>query len=259
MKKLAIAGLAVLTAFALSAVAFAQVPATIDGTLQVTPAKAGTKAKPPVNGRLVDVFNVNKDSNTSLKRIEYTIPKNIKLSGAGFPTCSADAVNQSGESVCEDGKAKGSQVGTGKATAYLGSGPTATPIEFLVKVYVAGPKALTLSLTSNVTNVAFPATISGQTVGFDIPENVQQPVPGLFSYVTSVTADLGRSPGIPASIKKKKTVKVKVNGKTKKKKKTITVPFVSIIGCSGGQHEGSIKAIPNNAAELVASATAPCS
>ncbi|MEJ7892222.1 MAG: hypothetical protein WKF94_06245 [Solirubrobacteraceae bacterium] len=34
------------------------------------------------------VFNVNAESESTLSRVEYTIPKNIKLNGAGFPTCS---------------------------------------------------------------------------------------------------------------------------------------------------------------------------
>ncbi len=78
-----------------------------------------------------------------------------------------------------------------------------------------------------------------------------------------MTADLGKQPGISATVKKTKTIKKKIkkNGKTKTKKikKKVNGPFASLIGCSGGQHEGSVKAIPNNAAELVATATAPCS
>ncbi len=84
MKKLAIAGLAVLTAFALSAVAFAQVPATIDGSLQVTPSKAGTKKK-PANARLVNVFNVNKDSNTSLRADRVHDPEEHQAERQGLP------------------------------------------------------------------------------------------------------------------------------------------------------------------------------
>jgi hypothetical protein len=254
LKKLVITGLAVLTAIALSAVAFAQSAAPIiEGTLKITPANAGTKAN-PANGRLVNVFNVNAESNSTLKRIEYTIPTNVKLNGAGFPTCTVDQINNSGDDVC---KAK-SKVGTGAATALLG--PNKTQLNFEVEVYVAGPKALSLYLQTSLFNIAIPAEIVGQKVQFDIPERVQQPVNGLYSYVTSVTADLGKQDGISASIKKKKTIRV--NGQ--KRTKIVTVPYVQVVGCTGGLHNGSVKAFlannpdPPQVPSISDDASSPC-
>lgn len=260
MRKLAIVALTAMTALACAAVAMAQSAApTIDATLSITPENAGTKAK-PANALVEAVFNINQESESTLRRIEYTIPKDVKLNGKGFKTCSEETIGSEGESACP----KGSKVGTGAATALLG--PNKTPIEFNVGVYVASAKALTLSLTSSVVpQVVFTAQINGQVVGFDIPTTVQQPVPNLYSYVTSVTARLGKQEGVPATTKVKKTVKVKKNGKTKKKKKTVTVPFASLVGCPSGGHQGSVKAFlannpdPPMVDSLSADATAPCS
>src|SRR4051812_19743441 len=154
---------------------------------KVTPKKAGTKKKP--KNALVHIkFNVNKESFSTLKRIEFTIPKSLKLDGTGFPVCTVDMIGSQGEEACP----KKSKVGTGASTALLG--PTQAPLNFSVNVYVAAKKALTLALTNPTLSVAFEAKISKSgVVGFDIPERVQNPTGGPngpYSYVTSVTADL---------------------------------------------------------------------
>jgi hypothetical protein len=236
VRKLVLIGLTIMAVFAMAAVAVAQynVP-VIDGTLTITPKNAGTKKK-PANGLVTTIFNVNPESDSTLSRIEYTIPKNVKLSGKGFKSCSADFINANGD----DGCPKGSKVGTGAATALLG--PQKSQLNFDVEVYVAGPKALTLYLQTSLFNIAIPATINGQVVAFDIPERVQRPVSGLYSYVTSVTARLGKQTGIPATTKIKKKVTVKKNGKKKKVTRKVKVPFASVVGCTGGQHTGGVKA-----------------
>src|SRR4051812_26121553 len=111
----------------MAAVAFAQynVPPTLTYQATVTPTKGGSSKKPK-NALLHTVFNVNKESKSTLRRIEYTVPSKLKLDGKGFKKCSADTINQKGESVCP----KGSKVGTGAATALLG--PQQTPLNFSV-------------------------------------------------------------------------------------------------------------------------------
>lgn len=234
MRKLVLAGLTVTALFAFGAVAIAQyqVP-VLAATGKITPAKGGTKKKPK-NALVNAVFTVNRESNSTLRRIEYTIPNNVKLNGTGFKTCSEATIGGSGESACNP-KAR---VGTGAATAFLGSGPNASKLEFSVNVYVAGKQSLVLALKNSlVGTVPIPATISGQTVSFDIPTRVQNPTGGPngpFSYVTSVTANLGKQPGISASVK---------TGKGKKRK---TRYFASLRGCTGGVHTGAVKAFLAN-------------
>ena len=220
MRKMLTAGVTGTVVAATAAVAMAQAPATptISGTTKATPVDAGTLAK-PVNGQFYAKFDINAESESTLRRIEYTIPPKIRLNGTGFKKCSADFINQNGDDACP----KGSKVGTGAATALLG--PQKSQLDFSVEVYVAGPKALTLYLQTNLFNVAIPATINKQVVGFDIPERVQRPVGGLYSYVTSVTARIGKQKGVPATTRFK--------GKTRF--------FASIIGCPNGKHRGKVK------------------
>lgn len=242
MRKLIVLALSVTTALAVAAVAFAQSAApTITSTFKVTPTKAGTKAKP--KGGLVNtVFNVNPESNSTLSRIEYTIPAGVKLDGTGFPTCTVEFIAQNGDTDCP----KGSKVGTGGATALLG--PQKAPLNFDVSVYVDGPKTLSLYLVTNLFTLPIRADIKGQQVGFDIPAPVQQPVSGLYSYVTSVTANLGKQSGIPAT--------AKVKGKTRN--------FASVINCKGGKHTGKVKAFlannpnPPSVPFLEATSTSSC-
>jgi len=227
LRKLVLIGLTVTTVFALAAVAVAQynVAPVVTVTGSVTPSKGGTKKK-PISASTVIKFDVNPESSSTLAGIDYGIPASLKISGAGFAKCSATTINNKGETQCPSK----SKVGTGAATALLGPGKT--PIQFTVNVYANGPTGLTLALkqTNGSVQVAFDAKIANNRVAFSIPSNVQQPAPGLYSYVTSVTANLGPAKATK-TVKKKVTVRVK----GKKKKKTIKVKktyfLVSRTGC----------------------------
>jgi hypothetical protein len=240
----ALAGLTLALAAGLTAVAVAQSPIspTITPEFRVAPREAGTRHKPR-NALVFTKGTVNADANATLSRLEYTIPPSIRIDGTGFKTCSADYINQNGD----DGCPKGSKVGTGAATALLG--PQRSQLNFDVEVYAAGPKALTIYLQTSLFNLAIPGTVSGRIVGFDIPARVQQPVPGLYSYVTSVTARLGKQKGIPAS------VRTRSGGRRY---------FASAIGCPSGRHAGKVRAYlaanpsPPALPFVEASATSPC-
>ena len=219
MKKLILIALSITTALACGAIAFAQGAApTLTATFKTTPTQAGTKQKPKAGSFSVK-FNVNPESESTLSRIEYTIPKGVKLDGTGFPTCTVEFIAQNGDTDCP----KGSQVGTGAATALLG--PNKSALNFDVTVYVDSPKTLSLYLVTNLFTLPIRAQVAGGKVSFDIPPPVQQPVMGLYSYVTSVTANLGKQSGIPAT--------AKVKGKT--------VNFASVVGCAGGKQTGGVK------------------
>lgn len=238
IRKFSIAGLVALLAGVAATVAMAAAPAVVTVQGAVSPDKGGSKKKPR-NAAVAIAFNVNPESDSTLSRIVYTIPDNVKLDARGFKTCSVAMISQSGESACP----AGSKVGTGSAAALLG--PNKSALDFVVSVYAAGRKSLTLYLKTNLFTVAIPATIEGQQVAFDIPENVQRPVSGLYSYVTSVSAILGKQPGISGKTKVKKTVKVKVRKKvkikgtnktrtktvTRKRRKKVNHFFASLRGC----------------------------
>jgi hypothetical protein len=226
LKKLAIIGLAITAMLAVTAVAVAQVAEpVIQVTGAISPASGGT-AKKPKNAKLQVAFTVNKESRKTLSGINYFVPAKVKLSGKGFPSCSAATINGKGEGACP----KGSKVGTGTATAVLG--PAQQPLDFTVTVYSAGKSALALSLKGAV-DIAFAAPITsssspyGQKIAVSIPPSVQSPAPGLYSYVTSVNTTIGG--------KFVKTVTKKVNGKKRKVK--VTYNYGSLTGCpSSGAH-----------------------
>jgi hypothetical protein len=222
VRKLVLIGLTVAAALLAAAVALAQTPApeitSMDG--KVTPKNAGTKKKPK-NGYVHIKFTVNQESKSTLRRIEYSIPKVFKLDGKGFPTCSADTIGSQGESACP----KGSLVGTGAADVSIGGSPTQS---LEAHVYVAARKTILLSLTG-FTSAIFEGQISGGKVGFDIPDRVQNPTggpAGPYSYVLSVTADLGKQSGIKAS-----------TGSGKHKRY-----FVSSTGCKGKHYTLGVEA-----------------
>jgi hypothetical protein len=238
VKKLVLAGLTLTVAFAMAAVAVAQYNAApvINGTLSVTPTKGGS-AKKPKNALLDTRFTVNAESRSTIRRIEYTIPKNIKLNGKGFKRCTSDFINANGDTNCP----KGSKVGTGAATAVLSG--TGGQLNFDVDIYVEANKTLALYLQTSLFNIAIPGEITNNQVNVDIPERVQRPVSGLYAYVTSVDAFLGKQPGIPAIT----TIKKKVRKNGKKKTVKVKQPFASLTGCPTGGHTGGVKVflVPN--------------
>lgn len=223
---------------AVAAVAFAQTPPTIIPEFKVTPAKSGTKKKPK-NSLVYTKGTLQGDGDFTLSRMEYTIPSTIKIAGTGFKTCSSDFINANGDDKCP----AGSKVGTGAATALLG--PDKSQLDFDVEVYAAGPKALTIYLQTSLFNIAIDGTINGRIVGFDLPERVQSPVPGLYAYVTSVTAALGKQKGISAKSGKRF--------------------FASTVGCKNGRHAGSVEVFlapnpdPPPVESVKVAASSPCS
>jgi hypothetical protein len=227
-KKLVVLGLTITAVAAITAVALAQTPAAPVVTVTqsggatspltlITPAKGGSKKKPKNAATHIE-FTVNPDSYSTLKSIAYTLPSKVKIDVVGQKYCTADQINQQGEASCPSG----SKVGTGAATAILGKNP-GTPLNFTANVYASGKKALALFLKGPLAiQVAFPAKISGHTISFDIPTQVQNPTggpAGPYSYVTSVTADLGPKQG-------------KTTGHGKHKQKHY---LISRTGCSGGK------------------------
>ena len=225
MRRLVLVGLTLTTVFAIAAVAIAQTYAvpTLTGQLKVLPTKKSGTKKNPKNALIDTRFQVNAESNSTIRRIEYTIPKNVKLNGTGFKKCTVDFISQNGDDACP----AGSKVGTGSAVALLG--PSKSRLDFDIEIYAAGAKTLSLYLQTNLFNVAIPGQIVGQKVNVDIPERVQRPVPGLYAYVTEVNALLGKQAGIPAAVK---------TGKGKSRR---TRFFASLQGCQKGRHVGGVK------------------
>jgi hypothetical protein len=220
LRKFRIAAFAGAATLALTVPAIAQTPDRLQtASLKVTPAKGGS-AKKPKNAKLTLEFSVDPTSRTTADKINYFLPKNTKLSGVGFPACSADTINDQGIGACKPA----SLVGTGEADVSVGStdvaGPPAAVPPFKVNVYAGGPKKLALYLYDGPAEVAaFDAPITnaggkfGQKIGVVIPAQAQS-VAGLDVYLTNLTTTIG---GKKATVRKK--------GKKK------TVYFASLTGC----------------------------
>jgi len=217
LKKLGILGLAGAAMLALPGAAVAQTPPAdlaVTVNTSVSPNKAGTKKKPR-NGTLKVGFTVNPESKRTVSRITLYFPKNMKINGKGFKTCSVDKLNAdlSGAD-CP----KGSKIGEGTATAELGA---LAHLDFTTELYAAGRNQIALFLVGQGINVqvAFPGPIRkstdkrfGQQADIDIPTSVQQPVPNAFAYITGVETTIGGSARVKVGKKRVKRSFGTLNG-----------------------------------------------
>ena len=209
MRKSLIAALAALTALALAAVAIAQTPPSVEVTAKVSPSKAGTK-KRPKSERIDLLIQNNKESKTSASKIEIRIPKSLTMSTKGLKTCSVAKLNSQGKIACP----KAAKAGVGTAEALLNaSSDNPAPLNFNVTTYVAGKNKLAFYLeqqgTDSGVQQALPAKITrfrgskayGQRLTIAIPENLQQPAPGVYSALVEIKNSLGLRSGKNALVK----------------------------------------------------------
>ena len=209
MRKSLVAALAAPTVLVMATVAFAQNPApVVTVTGSVSPTKAGTKKKP--KAETVKLFIQNsEESKSSAGRIEITFPKSLKIDTTGLPTCSVAKLDGGGAPSC--GKAK---AGSGSAVANLN--PNApSKLYFKSTPYVAGKNKLAFylqqtngengSVNPDGVAQALPATLkksgSGQKLTINIPSNLQQPAPGTYSALVSITSSLGLKSGKHSLVK----------------------------------------------------------
>ena len=242
LRRIAIIGTALGVMLAMAAVAIAQAPVVVTiTTAKLTPNSAGTPKKPK-NGSAEVEFTVNRESNVTADRIEFFLPSNMKLSGKGFKYCPASKINA--ERTTKNCPA-GSKVGTGAATAYAGN----TRIDYAITIYAGSEKEIAMNLAGNVTVPALRGIISpggspyGQKITVDIPDEVQKPIPNLYSAITYVKAKLG-----PATGKTKVTKRVRRNGRLVRRKVTVPTYFVGTTGCPSDKthdFEVRLRFVPN--------------
>ena len=202
MRKTLIAALTALTALALAAVAIAQTPPSVTVTATISPSKAGTKTTPKSEKLNLTIVN-SKESKTSASKIEISIPKSLKLSTKGLKTCSVSKLDAQGKASCP----KGSLAGLGTADALVNpSSANPAPLKFNVSTFVAGKNLLAFYLeqqgTDSGVQQALPAKITtvrhkvyGQKLTINIPGNLQQPAPGVYSALQQIKNSLGLKSG----------------------------------------------------------------
>jgi hypothetical protein len=216
LRKYLVAGTAAVTALAIGATAVvAQTPeATM--TVSVSPTKAGTKKKSKSEKLTLSIVNNNTQRTASA--LDIKAPGTIKMSGKGLVKCSRSKLETEGKAACP---AK-SNVGGGEASALLGVN-TASPqqLHFKVTAFVGGPKAINFYLEGvelPAIKIVAPGTIKGQTLHVDIPLAAQQPAPGTWAGLQSLSTTISKKIGSHAVVTS--------NGcKSKKHKFTTTITF----------------------------------
>jgi len=213
-KSLVAASVAALS-LALTGVAQAQTPPSVDATATVSPSKAGTKKKPK-SEKLKLVVKNDPASKTTASGIEITFPSTLKLSLKGLTACKAsDTTLLAGpEKVC-----KKSIIGTGEANALVNPfAPTPAPLKFKVTPLV-GNKELLFVLDSVIADAVLHGKIKGKKLIIEIPTFLQKPAPDTYSALIDLTTTL--------SMKKGKNALISSNGcKSKKHKIGVRVTYV---------------------------------
>jgi hypothetical protein len=186
LRKYLIVAFAALTALAFTTVALAQTPAATM-KVKIAPKKAGTKKKP--KNASIELNIKNNDPKKTLAKLEITAPKTFKLSAKGLTKCSDATLEAGGPAACP----KASKVGKGEANALLGvNGPTQTPLHFDVTAIVTGSKNIAFHLHSAqpALDIVSPGTINGRKLTIEVPQNAQQPVPGVYAGLVDLHTTL---------------------------------------------------------------------
>jgi hypothetical protein len=184
-----------------AAVAVGQGPAS--GTVKISPSKAGTKKKPKSIKLTVSV--TNNTPGTTASRIDILLPHFVRASGKGLKKCSA---SKAAGNRCP----KASKAGGGKANAVVGPNSAApAPLHFKVTAFNGGTnKILFLLQQINDQGQVIPSGVSKVLTGklsratganfyqklrINIPDDLQQPAPGVYSALEDLTTTLSLTRG----------------------------------------------------------------
>jgi hypothetical protein len=176
LRKLLMGAVAASVSLAVVAGAVAQEPESTFSA-KATPKDAGTQRKPK-NTALNFKVTLNKPQ-TTVEFIDLALPKTLKLSGKGLKRCSVDTLAFEGPQACP----KGSKAGpTGSATALLGSGPGAAPLNFDVTPFVLDSNTLVFYVASESGTGLFvqspitgEITAKGRKLRITIPLELRKP------------------------------------------------------------------------------------
>ena len=186
MRKFLIVAVAAFAAIAFAAVSFAQTPAATM-TVKVSPADAGT-AKKPKNSKIALKIE-NTATNRTMSKLTITTAKTFKLSAEGLTKCSKAKLEANGPAGCP----KASRVGKGTAKALVGvTSPNPTSLTFDVTAVVTGAKTISFDLQGRElpVHVLAPGTLSGRKLTIQVPNQAQQPAPGVYAGLVSLETTL---------------------------------------------------------------------
>jgi hypothetical protein len=198
LPKYLIAAIAALAALAMASVAVAA-GGDVSATTSILPKKHGTTKKP--QAAKISTFVQNNVPGTTASKIEIDFPKTVKISGKGLTKCAPSEFSKPGGKANCPAKSK---AGKGFTHATLGaSGGTGTPLNFNVTAFVSGNNQMTFYIEQvggSVTK-ALPGKISkasgkyAQKLVISIPQDLQQPVPGLYGALHDLRTTLFNKKG----------------------------------------------------------------
>jgi hypothetical protein len=198
LRKYLIVAIAALTAIAFTTVALAQGADTATLTTKLTPKKAGTKKKP--KNSTLDLNVVNGNTQRTMSDLDIFMPKSLKVSLKGMPSCSPTDVQAR---ACP----KSSILGTGEAKAKTGvNGTSPGDLTFDVKAvktksqvngkdmlgFVIDDGGSLLFLTE--TKLSKAGGKYGQKLHIDVPELAQH-AGTAFNGLVSLHTKLGKKKG----------------------------------------------------------------
>ena len=240
MRKPLLAGLAGALVLGLSGTAIAQGPEdlgavqTVEGS--ITPIRAGTTQRPRAVTLSVAVGATQPDGSQPpvVTRAVLQFPRELKFNGRSFATCTKSRLDaQKTPSACP----RGSIVGRGRATGRLG----ATVVNFAVTA-INAQRGRQILLFLRQTNGDITGTLVGSLsrsnqLSVVIPNELQQPAPGTYSSVASLTATIRAT----TRVRGRSVAFVQTTGCPASREWTITGEFFKLRGGS-----------------LTGSATTPC-
>ena len=180
---------------AIAGTAVAQTAGSHTLNVGVSPSNAGTKKKPANVTFRLNISN-NREAGTTASRIEINLPSGLKMNPKGFPTCSEATITEEGVDACPSK----SRLGTGTAAAVVNpTSPEPSNLTFRNTFFVGGSNFLNIFLQQSPGDVraVLKGTITngGRKLSIAIPEDLQQPAPGVYSALTDIVTSLKGTTG----------------------------------------------------------------
>jgi hypothetical protein len=235
MRKVAL----LVTAIAVACFGVVGVSSAINGKaglkISVSPSKVGTKTK-PANAKLftdITTAPAADDQPFATKATVVHLDKNFVFKGKNAKSCSNSQV-LSDQTKCPSG----SKLGAGKATgSALGQTENLTVTAFngpggnKLELHVVGSSPLVIDSVIEGVLVS-DSGLYGKKLTVEIPENLQQPLTGVFATLTDFQVSL--------------------------KGGTASKPYIGLKGCSGGKLNMKVDLTYTDGTSQSATATAPC-
>jgi hypothetical protein len=229
------------TTLAIAALGAGSAHAAVNMTASVSPSKSGTPDNPTpvaieVNAKVTGAPVGSTDGSGATTSIEAQLPYPLVFNPVAFPSCDAAQVRARS---CP----KGAQIGSGKVVGAAAGGI----VEQLKVTAFSGKAYRLLMLVEGKTPLRIDSVLPGSvrsgegqyglSLVFEVPENLQQPVPNVFTTVTEF--------GLKVDAKRK------INGRT--------IGYVGTAGCTGGKWPFQTKVTYRNGTSDSGTASARCS